>query len=175
MLYFLRNMERLKLSGIGEGLGVVVSSKLRSADIPELVLESIQNIFPGFTCGLPPRPSFPTDQDDSIACQNVSLENFISLLHKQSILDTSLDYMSRNITDTGTTFEISRQAALSGKISFPLPNESPLGGVILIEITGHDIKDWLEAATWHEGREYIPRKIGDDLSMNSSADAVTWH
>ena len=168
-------MERLKLSGIGEGFGVMVSSKLKSADSPELVLESIQNIFPNFTCGLPDKPSFPSNQDDSLACQNVSLENFISLLHKQSILDTSLDYMSRNITNNGTTFEISRQAALSGKISFPLPNDSPLGGVILVEITGPDIKDWLEAATWHDGRDNIPRQVGDDLSMNSDGDAVTWH
>ena len=168
-------MERLKLSGIGEGLEVIVSSKLIAADDPQKVIDSIQEIFPTFTCSLPPKPNFPTQQNDSLACDNVSLENFVTLLHRQSILDTALDYMSKNISENGTNFTISRQAALSGKVAFPLPNETPLGGVILIEIKGLDVKDWLEAATWHEGRDYIPRRVGDEYSMDSNADAVTWH
>ncbi len=168
-------MERLKLSGIGEGLSTIVSSKLTGADIPELVLECIQNIFPDFTCGLPAPPEFPTNQSDSIACENVSLENFVTLLHKQSILDTALDYMSADLGPNGTTFRITRQAALVGKISFPLPNESPLGGEITIQLIGNDVKDWLEAATWHEGRDNVPRRVGDDLSMDANADSVTWH
>ena len=168
-------MQRLKLSGIGEGLKVIVSSDLVGADIPEKVLESLQNIFPDFNCGLPEPPSFPSELNDSLADENISLENFITLLHKQAILDTALDYMSSNLNENGTNFTISRQAALSGKVSFPLPNEIPLGGVILIEILGAGVKDWLEAATWHEGRDNIPRRIGDDLSMNPDADAVTWH
>ncbi len=168
-------MERLRLSGIGEGLSTIVSSKLTGADIPERVFESGLYIFPDFTCGLPASPKFPTTQSDSIACENVSLENFITLLHKQSILDTALDCMSKKLGPEGTTFAISRQAALVGKVSFPLPNESPLGGEIIIQLIGNDVKDWLEAATWHEGRDNVPRRVGDDLSMDANADSVTWH
>ena len=38
------------------------------------------------------------------------------------------------------------------KSGFPLPDDSPLGGVITIEIGGENLGDWLEAATWHSGR-----------------------
>ena len=41
----------------------------------------------------------------------------------------------------------------------------PTGGLITIEIEGDNLGDWLEAATWHSGRENIPRRIGDEFSM----------
>ena len=38
------------------------------------------------------------------------------------------------------------------------------------------LEDWLEAATWHSGRENIPRRIGDEFTMDEiTGDAVTWH
>ena len=44
-----------------------------------------------------------------------------------------------------------------------------------IEIEGDNLDDWLEAATWHSGRENIPRRIGDEFSMLCDGDASTWH
>lgn len=168
-------MARLKLTGIGEGLSVLVSTKLTGADDPELVLDAILKLFPEFTCGLPQKPEFPTEQDDIIASDGVSLSVFLDAIHKQYILDTSLDFMSTNLDASGTIFQISRQAAMSGKVAFPLPGESPLGGVITVEIGGQNLADWLEAATWHSGRENIPRRIGDEFTMDQKGEAVTWH
>ena len=168
-------MARLKLTGVGEGLSVLVSTKLTGADDPELVLDAILKLFPEFTCGLPQRPGFPTEQDDILASDGVSLSVFLDAIHKQYILDTSLDFMSVNLDTSGTMFHISRQAAMSGKVAFPLPGESPLGGVITVEIGGQNLADWLEAATWHNGRENIPRRIGDEFTMDQKGEAVTWH
>ena len=168
-------MPRLKLTGIDEGYSVLVSSKLLGADDAELVLESILKIFPEFTCGLPSKPEFPSQQDETLASEGVSLGMFLDAFHNQSILDTSLDFMSKELDSTGTIFHISRQAALAGKVSFPLPGENPLGGVITIEIGGENLEDWLEAATWHNGRENIPRRIGDEFTMDEQGEAVTWH
>ena len=168
-------MRRLKLTGVDEGYSVVVSSKLVGADDPEIVLDSILQIFPDFTCGIPESPKFPTEQNDIIASEGVSLSTFLELLHSQSILDTALDSMSANLDETGTVFHLSRQAAMAGKVAFPLPGDNPLGGVITIEIEGENLGDWLEAATWHSGRENIPRRIGDEFTMNSDGNAVTWH
>jgi len=168
-------MARLKLTGVGEGLSVLVSTKLTGADDPELVLDAILKLFPEFTCGLPQRPEFPTEQDDILASDGVSLSVFLDAIHKQYILDTSLDFMSVNLDTSGTMFHISRQAAMSGKVAFPLPGESPLGGVITVEIGGQNLADWLEAATWHNGRENIPRRIGDEFTMDQKGEAVTWH
>ena len=61
-----------------------------------------------------------------------------------------------------------------GKIAFPIPGESPLGGVLTIEIEGDGLEDWLQAATWHEGRSQVPRAINDDLAMADDGEASTW-
>ncbi len=168
-------MPRLKLTGVDEGLTVLVSTKLTGADEPQLVLDSILNLFPEFTCGLPEKPNFPTDQDDILASEGVPLDTFLDAIHKQSILDTSLDFMSKNLDSSGTIFHISRQAAMEGKVAFPLPGDNPLGGVITVEIGGENLDDWLEAATWHSGREDIPRSVGDEFTMDEKGEAVTWH
>ena len=168
-------MPRLKLTAIDEGYTVVVSTRLLGADDPGLVYDAILKLFPDFTCGLPKNPKFPSEQDDILASDNVSMQTFLEVIHNQFILDTALDYMSANLDENGTVFHISRQAAMAGKVAFPLPGENPLGGLITIEIEGDNLGDWLEAATWHSGRENIPRRIGDEFSMLSDGDASTWH
>ena len=168
-------MPRLRLTAIDEGYSVVVSTKLTGADNPEIVLDAILKLFTDFTCGLPSPPSFPSEQDDVLAADGVSLSTFLDLIHNQAILDTSLDFMSANLDASGTIFHISRQAAMAGKVAFPLPVDNPLGGVFTVEIGGENLADWLEAATWHSGRENIPRRIGDEFTMDSKGDAVTWH
>ena len=129
-------MPRLKLTAIDEGYTVVVSSRLLGADDPGLVYDAILKLFPDFTCGLPENPKFPSEQDDILASDNVSMQTFLEVIHNQFILDTALDYMSANLDENGTVFHISRQAAMAGKVAFPLPGENPLGGLITIEIEG---------------------------------------
>ena len=113
-------MRRLKLTGVDEGYSVVVSSKLVGADDPEIVLDSILKIFPEFTCGIPESPKFPTEQNDIIASEGVSLSTFLELLHNQSILDTALDSMSANLDETGTVFHLSRQVSNGRKSRFSI-------------------------------------------------------
>ena len=168
-------MPRLRLTAIDEGYSVVVSTKLSGADSPGIVLDALLKLFPDFTCGLPEEPAFPSNQDDVLAAEGVSLATFLDAIHNQSILDTSLDFMSANLDAGGTIFHISRQAAMAGKVAFPLPDDNPLGGVITIEIGGENLGDWLEAATWHSGRENIPRRIGDEFTMDADGEAVIWH
>jgi predicted RNA binding protein with dsRBD fold (UPF0201 family) len=168
-------MARLKLNGVNENLSVLVSTKLTGADDPGIVLDAILTIFPEFTCGIPGNPTFPSQQDDIIAAEGVPLDGFLDALYRQAILDTALDFMSVNLDSTGTIFQISRQAAMAGKVAFPLPGDIPLGGIITVEIGGENLEDWLEAATWHSGRENIPRRVGDELTMDDNGEAVTWH
>lgn len=168
-------MPRLKLTGVDEGLSVLISTKITGADDPKLVLDAILTLFPEFRCGLPESPNFPTEQDDVLASEGVPLDTFLNAIHKQSILDTSLDFMSANLDSSGTIFHISRQAAMEGKVAFPLPSDTPLGGVITVEIGGENLDDWVEAATWHSGRENIPRRVGDEFTMDNDGEAVTWH
>ena len=86
------------------------------------------------------------------------MQTFLEVIHNQFILDTALDYMSANLDENGTVFHISRQAAWLGS-RFPTSRRNPLGGLITIEIEGDNLGDWLEAATWHSGRENIPEEL----------------
>ena len=89
-------------------------------------------------------------------------------------MDTALDSMGKNLQNRTTSFELSRQAAMVGKIAFPLPGDIPLGGVITVTLTSDDLGDWLEAATWHSGRDTVPRSIGDENTMAEDGEAATW-
>jgi len=168
-------MVRLNLTGVGEGLSISVSSILSGADHPQRVLNSIQNLFPTFTCTLPDDAEFPGEREIILASENIELDVFLNRINDQKTLDTALDAMSFHLENDSTIFHISRQAALANKVAFPLPGDSPLGGLITVKISGIDLADWLEAATWHSGRETIPRRIGDEYGMAEDGNAVTWH
>ena len=168
-------MERLKLTGVGEGLSVVVSSIIAGADKPAVILETVQNIFPSFSSEIPEDAAFPVERNIIIADENVKLDTFLEILIEQRTLDTALDSMSALLEDDSTMFNISRQAAMSGKVSFVVNDKLVLCGVITVEISGNDLANWLEAATWHSGRETIPRHGRDDYSMRDDGEAVTWH
>jgi len=165
----------LKLNGKDEGIEVTVESILSGADSPEKVADCITNIFPGFNKGSQlNHPELGNANQQIIRDENLSINEFLMLLHKQQILDTALDYMSRELSSNKTKFEILRQAAMTGKISFNIPGEKPLGGLITIRLEGKNLKDWIEAATWHKGRDSIPRSINDELAMHDSGEASTW-
>ena len=168
-------MARLFLTGITEGFSVIISTVISGADRADYVVEAINKIFPDFESKIPQEPTFPSTKKHILVCENVALDTFLLKLYNQKILDTALDCMSLNLDATGTVFNISRQAALASKVAFVIEDTEPLGGVITIEINGEGLGDWLEAATWHEGRDYMPRKIRDDLSMDSSGEPRVWH
>jgi predicted RNA binding protein with dsRBD fold (UPF0201 family) len=165
----------LRLSGVGEGIEICIETTLKGADSPTKVADSIVKLFPEFP--------IPANCDEPVLGQGSNFEwkatqidmaHFLKLLHQQRILDTALDAMSKNLQGRTTVFELSRQAALAGKVSFPLPNEIPLGGVFTVTLTSDDLNDWLEAATWHSGRDSVPRTIGDESTMAADGEASTW-
>ena len=165
----------LKLSGKDEGIQVTVESILSGADSPEKVTECIQKIFPEFNDeSRLKHPELGAAENQIIRDENLSMNEFLILLHKQQILDTALDSMSRNLSSGDTEFQILRQAAISAKIAFNIPGENPLGGLITIRLKGKNLQDWIEAATWHKGRDSIPRSINDELAMDKSGEATTW-
>ena len=119
-------------------------------------------------------PSFGSAIDETWSFDDVSLKTFLHLLHEQRILDTALDTMANGLSENKTEFAIGRLAALAGKIAFPIPGETPLGGVFHITVEGSGIGDWLQAATWHPGRSQVPRSINDERAMEDDGEASTW-
>ena len=80
--------------------------------------------------------------------------------------------MTINLENDKTSFSISRQSALSEKVSFVL-EERILGGTIDISISKQGLGKWFEQQTWHDGRNSIPRSFGDELTMKSFGQTVT--
>ena len=165
----------LRLNGVNENLRITIQTELRGADSPTKVREALLAIFPQFPSQEEVEiPTLGNAIHETWRGKQVSLETFLKLLHDQRILDTALDAMTVRFDGTSTTFQLLRQAAIVGKIAFPLSEEKPLGGVISITLEGEHLGDWLEAATWHKGRDIAPRSIKDDLAMDEEGDAVTW-
>ena len=166
---------RLRLTGVGEGFSTRITTTLSGVDSPTKVLEALQNLFPEVAPKeLESEPSMGHPISATWVFDDVSLALFLQQLHEQRILDTALDAMSMDMDGNTTTFQIARQAAVAGKIAFPIPGDDPLGGVFSITITGDGLDDWLQAATWHAGRTQIPRHIDDDHSMTEDGEPTTW-
>jgi predicted RNA binding protein with dsRBD fold (UPF0201 family) len=165
----------LRLNGVNESLQIRIETALRGADIPQRVELAVLTLFPEFP--VPKHlqsPQLGQASDTVWTAENVSLATFLKLMHEQRILDTALDAMTVSFEGSKTQFSLLRQAAIVGKVAFPLPGESPLGGLINVYLEGQNLGDWLEAATWHKGRDTVPRSIQDDNTMGLDGEAVTW-
>ncbi len=152
-----------------------VSTTVRTHDDPAKVVESVRSIFPDWNPDETlVRSDFPIRRESREIVGSIeTMDNLLSILRENRILDTALDAMAMEADREGTVFRISRQSAIIGKISFVLGSD-PLGGVIEISLTGSDIVIWLEQFTWHSGRENVPREVGDELAMSPSGEASDW-
>lgn len=165
----------VKLNGIDEGVSIKIITRLEGADDPNKVADAMQALFPEFP--LPTevvQPQFGSATGQHWAAENIPIGKFLILLHTQRILDTALDAMGRNMNENTTQFSLTRQAAIVGKVAFPLPDETPLGGTIDVHLTAPNLLDWLHAATWHKGRDHVPRTLNDERSMARDGEASTW-
>ena len=139
------------------------------------VVESVRGLFPDWIPNaLPETSAFPQRRSE-VTLEGVSdsLETLLESARNQRILDTALDAMSMRLEGDSTEFSISRQASMAGKLSFVL-EERTMGGEITVSIQMSELADWLERMTWHPGRDSVPRRIGDGLSMSEEGEPVEW-
>lgn len=154
---------------------ISVSTTVRAWEDAQKVVEAIQKLFPDWAPDrIPERASFPSDRRAQLMHGKAeSLELILNLMRTQRILDTALDAMSINLEFDTTVFDLSRQAAMAGKVAFALEDIN-LGGKLTVSLSGEDLGLWIEQQTWHEGRNEIPRSTGDELSMRKSGSPVEW-
>ncbi len=156
-------------------VAITVATTVLPHDNPNRVVDSVRALFPQWNCDeIPEVQDFPSKRDAvRLVGQAQTLNVIIEGATKQRILDTALDAMTLDLDGDSTTFSLSRQAALANKISFVV-DERPIGGNIDVTLTGNDLSLWLEQETWHDGRHYVPRRVGDELSMNSDGNPREW-
>ena len=77
-----------------------------------------------------------------------SLIRLHRLLRSQKILDAARSVLQRGISGNATQFQISKQAAYMGMVSFP-PQEEPLGSlhIRILATEGERVIDWLAPVT----------------------------
>ena len=118
---------------------VTVFSSVWPTERVELVVSAIENIFPGLIMDI---------RSDRIEAYNGpdALKTFHKLLREQQILDTARSVMLRGRSGNSFQFQLNKQAALMGIVSFP-PTEEPLGS-LHVQISGPEqVVDWLAPVT----------------------------
>ena len=137
---------------------VTVYTSVWPTERMEKVVLAIESIFPGLIMDM---------RGDRIDAYNGpdALKVFHSLLRKQEILDTARKVMLRGRSGDSFQFQLNKQAALMGIVSFP-PLEEPLGS-IHVKITGGEYAiDWLAPVT----ENGVPVKEIDLLGQLEAAD-----
>jgi predicted RNA binding protein with dsRBD fold (UPF0201 family) len=154
---------------------ISISSLVQPYENAEKIVKSINMFFPDWKVNeIPEQFSFPTkNKIEIISGNSETLDYFFKQIRAQKILDTALDVMCMNLEADSTVFDISRQAAVAGKISFVL-DKKILGGTISISLSGDELGLWLEQQTWHEGRNEIPRFPRDEYSMRYDGEPTEW-
>jgi len=118
---------------------VAVYSSVRPTERVEKVASAIENIFPGMVMDI---------RADRIEAYDglESLRNLHKLLREQSILDTARTVMLRGRVSETILFQLNKQAAFMGIVSFP-PEEEPLGSLHVQIMGGEMVIDWLAPET----------------------------
>tara|TARA_B100001079_G_scaffold5387_1_gene4534 strand:+ start:3997 stop:4509 length:513 start_codon:yes stop_codon:yes gene_type:complete len=168
------DLKPLSYNGRDEGIEVTLRSELRPGDDSKNVAIAIHSLFPDAVIDAFEREIFPSDRQTEIVCNHLSFERFLEQLRTQVILDTAMDAMGQHLNENQTVFRISRLAAFAGKIAF-VNDDLPLGGSFEILLQGVGLSDWIEACTWHSGRQNVPRQLHDESAMDESGEASTWH
>ncbi len=104
-------------------LSIKISTKVNSFEILSKIEESIRVFFPSWKNNEYSEniERFPTKRVEFTLIDEIdSLEIFFQKIREQKILDTAFDVLTINLKNDKTNFSISRQSALSGKISFIL-------------------------------------------------------
>ncbi len=168
------DIKPLTYNGRDEGIVVTLTTILKPGDDGSKISQAIVNLFPEASLERMEEETFPSQQNVVIECLNLSMENFLIQVRQQAILDTAMDAMAKKLEGNTTVFSISRLAAYANKIAFT-NEQSPLGGCFTIQLEGSGLGDWIEAVTWHNGRQEVPRQLNDDLAMLHDGEASTWH
>ena len=160
---------------------VTVYSAVQLTEKVERVVLAIENLFPGLIMDI------RTDRIDAYDGPQ-SLRKLHQLLRSQKILDAARSVLQRGLSGNTIQFNLSKQAAYMGIVSFPV-QEEPLGSLnIQIQFPeGERVIDWLAPVTDNgepveeidlfegmpdSGSDSGSDRVSDGMSNSTSNDAV---
>ncbi|MHC1679692.1 MAG: RNA-binding domain-containing protein [Methanomassiliicoccales archaeon] len=101
---------------------VVASARLYPTEDAERVRRCLLNVFP---------EAVLEEDEGTIRAKTDDLSRFKEIIRNHRILDSTRAVMVRGMTDDGITFQMNKQAAFVGKISF-VEGNAPLGHIEVI-------------------------------------------
>ena len=116
-----------------------MQARIRPTERGERVVSAIEKLFPEMIMDI---------RDDRVEAYGgpAALKILHELLRKQQILDTARSVMLHGRVGNTIRFQLNKQAAFMGMVSFP-PQEEPLGS-IQVQITASErLIDWLAPET----------------------------
>ena len=116
-----------------------MQARIRPTERGERVVSAIEKLFPEMIMDI---------RDDRVEAYGgpAALKILHELLRRQEILDTARSVMLQGRVGNTIRFQLNKQAAFMGMVSFP-PQEEPLGS-IQVQITGSErLIDWLAPET----------------------------
>jgi predicted RNA binding protein with dsRBD fold (UPF0201 family) len=136
---------------------VTCSAHIYPTEDPAKVEKAIRNIFSEGSVKI----SRVNASDSLLVFENKGLEcldQMRRLLKRERIRDAARKILISCVKDRSIVFELNKQAAYAGHLSFSTsPNESPLGS-ISVKISASDplaLLDWLAPSTQSRGRLHI--------------------
>ncbi len=160
-----------------DGPKVRIRSRVGAHESLASVIEAIKVLFPDFNpdnevdeSGFPRENAWIELHGDG-----GSMDRFFQALRDQRILDTGMDAMTMDSTGDSTLFRLSRQAAIVGKVGFILEGEASFGGYFEVLLESIGLMHWIEKATFHEGRNHVPRSVGDGYGMEMDGTSREWN
>lgn len=160
-----------------DGPRVRISTRVGAHESSTSVIDAIKNLFPDFVCENELKDStFPRDKSwIELQGEGGSMNTFLQALRDQRILDTGMDAMTMDSTNHSTLFRLSRQAAIVGKVGFILEGEASFGGHFEVMLEDNNLLEWIEKSTFHEGRNHVPRSVGDGYGMEMDGTSREWN
>jgi predicted RNA binding protein with dsRBD fold (UPF0201 family) len=124
-----------------------VSCPVFPSEDPEKVMTAVRNIFPDIAI---------STENNIMIGDTANLEHFAAQIRRQRILDTARSVLMKGRRgEERTVFNMNKQAAFAGKISFT--EERTILGTMNVTITADDITGFVEALAPHtvDGEEVM--------------------
>ncbi len=155
-----------------------VCSLIRATERVDRVVSAVENVFPGLIMDI------RSDKIEAYGGPD-GLQTLHELFRRQRILDSARRVMRQGLSGETISFQLSKQAAFMGFVSFP-PEEEPLGSIHVQIKGGESVIDWLapqtrdgvpvneinllvEQARWQEGEGQKPGGLSGEQQNASGA------
>ncbi|MCL1984755.1 MAG: hypothetical protein FWG58_05105 [Methanomassiliicoccaceae archaeon] len=113
---------------------VRISCPIFPSEDPQRVAHAVTNIFPGIELAM---------EEDRFTADTTDLEHFALQIRRQRILDTTRSVLMKGRRGERSVFNMNKQAAYAGKISFV--EERTILGTIKVTIEADDITAFIES------------------------------